>query len=240
MARRISMFLEAHIYGMASFTTVCADLSIVVVGGFCISMILVWKTMFFEAGVFLMTNPIAVCASNSGRTVRLTGKIRRGNSFHTSSNMISHDMTFLLDNKRKNFRNWRKRVKKKNMRLYIGILGIQTSEKLHCTIFVFSLRKNRRNSARTFGFAYTDRIWAETIKFIPNDSEFGKEFGDRKFALGQVFDITKKDVPLSDDKDAGRFTFDESLIFLPGTTMLLLHDDVYQGIGIATTNANNT
>ena len=41
-----------------------------------------------------------------------------------------------------------------------------------------------------------------------------------------IFDITKKDVPLTDDvgdvKDAGRFTFDESLVFLPGTTILLL------------------
>jgi len=41
-----------------------------------------------------------------------------------------------------------------------------------------------------------------------------------------VFDITKKDVPLTedvgDDKDAGKFTFDESLVFLPGTTILLL------------------
>ncbi|XP_057453100.1 cellulose synthase-like protein H1, partial [Lotus japonicus] len=41
-----------------------------------------------------------------------------------------------------------------------------------------------------------------------------------------VFEITKKDVPSSsdvkDDKDASRFTFDESLVFLPGTTILLL------------------
>jgi len=41
-----------------------------------------------------------------------------------------------------------------------------------------------------------------------------------------VFDITKKDVPVrddaEDDKDAGRFTFDESLVFLSGTTILLL------------------
>ncbi|KAK7342084.1 hypothetical protein VNO80_25027 [Phaseolus coccineus] len=41
-----------------------------------------------------------------------------------------------------------------------------------------------------------------------------------------IFDITKKDVPLTDDvgdvKDAGRFTFDESLVFLPDTTILLL------------------
>lgn len=42
-----------------------------------------------------------------------------------------------------------------------------------------------------------------------------------------VFDITKKDLPpttdVVDDKDAGRYTFDESLVFLPGTTILLLH-----------------
>lgn len=41
-----------------------------------------------------------------------------------------------------------------------------------------------------------------------------------------IFDITKKDLPHSGDggydKDAGRYTFDESLIFLPGTTILLL------------------
>ncbi|TKY66991.1 Cellulose synthase protein H1 [Spatholobus suberectus] len=41
-----------------------------------------------------------------------------------------------------------------------------------------------------------------------------------------VFDITKKDLPpagdVGDDKDAGRYTFDESLVFLPGTTILLL------------------
>ncbi|KAL2328374.1 hypothetical protein Fmac_021801 [Flemingia macrophylla] len=41
-----------------------------------------------------------------------------------------------------------------------------------------------------------------------------------------VFDITKKDLPTSkdveDDKDVGRYTFDESLVFLPGTTILLL------------------
>ncbi|TKY66990.1 Cellulose synthase protein H1 [Spatholobus suberectus] len=41
-----------------------------------------------------------------------------------------------------------------------------------------------------------------------------------------VFDITKKDLPptrdVEDDKDAGRYTFDESLVFLPGTTILLL------------------
>lgn len=41
-----------------------------------------------------------------------------------------------------------------------------------------------------------------------------------------VFDITKKDLPPSEDnghdEDAGRYTFDESLIFLPGTTILLL------------------
>src|SRR4051812_17462303 len=41
-----------------------------------------------------------------------------------------------------------------------------------------------------------------------------------------VFDITKKDLPPfsddSQDKNAGRYTFDESLVFLPGTTTLLL------------------
>ncbi|XP_058729652.1 cellulose synthase-like protein H1 isoform X3 [Vicia villosa] len=39
-----------------------------------------------------------------------------------------------------------------------------------------------------------------------------------------VFDITKKDLPpfSNDDKNAGRHTFDESLIFLPGTTILLM------------------
>ncbi|XP_058759228.1 cellulose synthase-like protein H1 isoform X1 [Vicia villosa] len=39
-----------------------------------------------------------------------------------------------------------------------------------------------------------------------------------------VFDITKKDLPpfSDDDKNAGRHTFDESLVFLPGTTILLL------------------
>ncbi|XP_057455860.1 cellulose synthase-like protein H1 isoform X2 [Lotus japonicus] len=41
-----------------------------------------------------------------------------------------------------------------------------------------------------------------------------------------IFEITKKDKPYSndvnDDRDAGRFTFDESLVFLPGTTILLL------------------
>jgi len=41
-----------------------------------------------------------------------------------------------------------------------------------------------------------------------------------------VFDITKKDLPptddVGDDKDAARYTFDESLVFLPGTTILLL------------------
>jgi len=42
-----------------------------------------------------------------------------------------------------------------------------------------------------------------------------------------VFDVTKKDLPptndVGDDKDGGRYTFDESLVFLPGTTILLLH-----------------
>ena len=41
-----------------------------------------------------------------------------------------------------------------------------------------------------------------------------------------VFDITKKELPSAgdvvDDKDVGRYTFDESLVFLPGTTILLL------------------
>ncbi|KAK7263499.1 hypothetical protein RJT34_31090 [Clitoria ternatea] len=41
-----------------------------------------------------------------------------------------------------------------------------------------------------------------------------------------VFEITRKDLPpkedVGDDKDAGRYTFDESLVFLPGTTILLL------------------
>ncbi|CAJ1979071.1 unnamed protein product [Sphenostylis stenocarpa] len=41
-----------------------------------------------------------------------------------------------------------------------------------------------------------------------------------------VFDITKKDLPptndVGDDEDVGRYTFDESLVFLPGTTILLL------------------
>ncbi|XP_040872663.1 cellulose synthase-like protein H1 isoform X6 [Glycine max] len=41
-----------------------------------------------------------------------------------------------------------------------------------------------------------------------------------------VFDITKKDLPsakdVGDDKDAGRYTFDESVVFLPGTTILLV------------------
>lgn len=41
-----------------------------------------------------------------------------------------------------------------------------------------------------------------------------------------VFEITKKDLPtakdVGDDTDIGRYTFDESLIFLPGTTILLL------------------
>ncbi|WVZ16956.1 hypothetical protein V8G54_009938 [Vigna mungo] len=42
---------------------ITGDLSIVVVGGFCISMILVWETMFLEASGFLMTNPIATSSS---------------------------------------------------------------------------------------------------------------------------------------------------------------------------------
>ncbi|XP_004506254.1 cellulose synthase-like protein H1 isoform X2 [Cicer arietinum] len=41
-----------------------------------------------------------------------------------------------------------------------------------------------------------------------------------------IFDITKKDIPSSSDevqdKDASRHTFDKSLVFLPGTTILLL------------------
>ncbi|KAL6330139.1 hypothetical protein AAG906_040059 [Vitis piasezkii] len=42
-----------------------------------------------------------------------------------------------------------------------------------------------------------------------------------------IFEVTKKDqstTPVEDnDKDAGRFTFDESLIFVPATTLALLH-----------------
>jgi hypothetical protein len=40
-----------------------------------------------------------------------------------------------------------------------------------------------------------------------------------------VFEVTKKDQSsdLANDDDAGRFTFDESPIFVPGTTTLLLH-----------------
>jgi hypothetical protein len=40
-----------------------------------------------------------------------------------------------------------------------------------------------------------------------------------------VFEVTKKDQSsdAANDDDAGRFTFDESPIFLPGTTILLLH-----------------
>ncbi|XP_059449352.1 cellulose synthase-like protein H1 [Corylus avellana] len=40
-----------------------------------------------------------------------------------------------------------------------------------------------------------------------------------------VFEVTKKDQSSdsTNDDDAGRFTFDESLIFVPGTTTLLLH-----------------
>ncbi|XP_059452776.1 cellulose synthase-like protein H1 [Corylus avellana] len=40
-----------------------------------------------------------------------------------------------------------------------------------------------------------------------------------------VFEVTKKDQSsdASSDDDAGRFTFDESPIFVPGTTILLLH-----------------
>jgi hypothetical protein len=40
-----------------------------------------------------------------------------------------------------------------------------------------------------------------------------------------VFEVTKKDQSsdASSDDDAGRFTFDDSPIFVPGTTILLLH-----------------
>jgi uncharacterized membrane protein YhaH (DUF805 family) len=40
-----------------------------------------------------------------------------------------------------------------------------------------------------------------------------------------VFEVTKKDQSSdsTNDDDAGRFTFDESPIFVPGTTILLLH-----------------
>jgi hypothetical protein len=40
-----------------------------------------------------------------------------------------------------------------------------------------------------------------------------------------VFEVTKKDQSsdASNDDDAGRFTFDDSPIFVPGTTILLLH-----------------
>jgi len=40
-----------------------------------------------------------------------------------------------------------------------------------------------------------------------------------------VFEVTKKDQSsdAASDNDAGRFTFDESPIFVPGTTILLLH-----------------
>jgi hypothetical protein len=41
-----------------------------------------------------------------------------------------------------------------------------------------------------------------------------------------VFEVTKKDQSSDaskDDDDAGRFTFDDSPIFVPGTTILLLH-----------------
>jgi hypothetical protein len=40
-----------------------------------------------------------------------------------------------------------------------------------------------------------------------------------------VFEVTKKDQSsdAANDDDAGRFTFNESSIFVPGTTILLLH-----------------
>lgn len=42
-----------------------------------------------------------------------------------------------------------------------------------------------------------------------------------------VFEVTKKDQATTpgegSDKDAGRFTFDGSLIFVPATTLLLVH-----------------
>ena len=43
--------------------------------------------------------------------------------------------------------------------------------------------------------------------------------------LENVFEVTKKDQSsdASNDDDAGRFTFNESPIFVPGTTILLLH-----------------
>ncbi|KAE8075661.1 hypothetical protein FH972_014355 [Carpinus fangiana] len=43
--------------------------------------------------------------------------------------------------------------------------------------------------------------------------------------LETVFEVTKKDQSsdASNDDDAGRFTFDDSPIFVPGTTILLLH-----------------
>ncbi|KAL2328376.1 hypothetical protein Fmac_021803 [Flemingia macrophylla] len=41
-----------------------------------------------------------------------------------------------------------------------------------------------------------------------------------------VFEVTKKELPptkdVGDDRDEGKYTFDESLVFLPGTTILLL------------------
>ncbi|GAV91874.1 LOW QUALITY PROTEIN: hypothetical protein CFOL_v3_35259, partial [Cephalotus follicularis] len=38
----------------------------------------------------------------------------------------------------------------------------------------------------------------------------------------QVFEVTKKEQPTSSDGEEGRFTFDDSLIFVPGTTILFV------------------
>ncbi|XP_027345546.1 cellulose synthase-like protein H1 isoform X2 [Abrus precatorius] len=61
-----------------------------------------------------------------------------------------------------------------------------------------------------------------------------------------VFDITKKDVPShardgGEDKDAGRYTFDESLVFLPGTTILLMQlvAIVIKLLGLQPTHSGN-
>jgi hypothetical protein len=43
--------------------------------------------------------------------------------------------------------------------------------------------------------------------------------------LETIFEVTRKDQSsdASNDDDAGRFTFNESPLFVPGTTILLLH-----------------
>jgi len=166
------MFAIANINGMSLTTAVSTNFVIARRSGFTLA---IKETMFAIANNFSMTWAAVESVGKGNKNINHRFRRRRENG--------SNQLAFLLSYMRENFRNGWQRIHKQNMGSNIVVLFVQSTQKLHHSIFEFTLSKERLNFARALRVANADELRSVIFHFVPNNAKFGEKISNGKSSL---------------------------------------------------------